>query len=107
MPMGTVAASGPARDASRDGVQNRIEIALLTRFRPFRDPPTTGRRSRSGSTNRLPLVMGAGFRPYPANRRTTLPSMRDTGFSYPPCDKLPQNVIDPVENTAPPSAVSK
>ena len=41
------------------------------------------------------------------NRRTTFSNNRDTGPSKPLRHRLPQKVIDPTENTAPPDGMSK
>lgn len=45
--------------------------------------------------------------PSPQNRRSTLSTMREMLLLKSLCGRLPQNVIDPTENTAPPLGVSK
>lgn len=47
------------------------------------------------------------YQPEPLNLRTTFSRMRETGPSKPFRHRLPQKVIDPTENTAPPLGLSK
>ncbi len=92
----SVSASVEDRDLTMAGITTSLMRFLVTRHDGLARPPCQA------------LPAARPRRAFAAlKRRTTFSRRRDTGPSKPSRHKLPQKVIEPTENTAPPEGVSK